>query len=139
MATFGVIITNRSFFPDHLVLTARRQLLGALEAWGHRVITLSAEDTFMRNNGKPLHLGAKQLAVLRVCLRRIALPELVAGALRAFATMQQVTFLNAAGIKRANFLACIRCPPHFTLDGRAPGTLPGILFTNGAVRTAGAQ
>ena len=62
MATFGVIITNRSFFPDHLVLTARRQLLGALEAWGHRVITLSAEDTFM---GETMtYVEAKKCAAL---------------------------------------------------------------------------
>lgn len=47
MATFGVLISNRSFFPDHLVLTARKQLLASLEKWGHRVITLSTEDTFM--------------------------------------------------------------------------------------------
>ncbi len=47
MATFGVLISNRSFFPDHLVLTARAQLLASLEAWGHRVITLSTEDTHM--------------------------------------------------------------------------------------------
>ena len=36
MATFGVIVTNRSFFPDHLVLTAREKLLQSLEAWGHK-------------------------------------------------------------------------------------------------------
>ena len=47
MATFGVIVTNRSFFPDHLVLTAREKLLACLEKWGHRVITLSTEDTYM--------------------------------------------------------------------------------------------
>lgn len=47
MATFGVLISNRSFFPDHLVLTAREQLLARLEEWGHKVITLSTEDTFM--------------------------------------------------------------------------------------------
>lgn len=47
MATFGVIVTNRSFFPDHLVLTAREQLLSALGKWGHQVVTLSPEDTFM--------------------------------------------------------------------------------------------
>ncbi len=47
MATFGVLISNRSFFPDHLVLEAREKLLKSLEAWGHKVITLSTEDTFM--------------------------------------------------------------------------------------------
>lgn len=47
MATFGVIISNRSFFPDHLVLTAREKLLESMEAWGHKVITLSTDDTYM--------------------------------------------------------------------------------------------
>ena len=39
MATFGVLISNRSFFPDHLVLTARKQLLSCLESLGHEAIT----------------------------------------------------------------------------------------------------
>ena len=47
MATFGVIISNRSFFPDHLVLTARKKLLPALEKWGHKYIILSEDDTYM--------------------------------------------------------------------------------------------
>jgi len=47
MATFGVLISNRSFFPDHLVLTARKKLLKALKDWGHKVVTLSTEDTYM--------------------------------------------------------------------------------------------
>lgn len=47
MATFGVLISNRSFFPDHLVLSARKKLLSSLDSWGHDVITLSTEDTYM--------------------------------------------------------------------------------------------
>ena len=47
MAVFGVIISNRSFFPDHLVLTARKKLLKALENWGHEYVILSEDDTFM--------------------------------------------------------------------------------------------
>lgn len=47
MATFGVLISNRSFFPDHLVLTAREQLLACLEKWGHTALTLSPQDTNM--------------------------------------------------------------------------------------------
>ena len=39
--TFGVIISNRSFFPDHLVLTARKKLLASLEAWGYNAVILS--------------------------------------------------------------------------------------------------
>lgn len=47
MATFGVLISNRSFFPDHLVLTARKQLLEKLHEWGHRTIALSLDDSYM--------------------------------------------------------------------------------------------
>ncbi len=34
MSTFGVIISNRSFFPDHLVRTAREKLMAAMDAHG---------------------------------------------------------------------------------------------------------
>ncbi len=47
MATFGVIISNRSFFPDHLVLAAREKLLASLTAWGHAYVTLSTEEAYM--------------------------------------------------------------------------------------------
>ena len=47
MSTFGVLISNRSFFPDHLVKTARATLLRKLEQWGHQVVTLSESDTPM--------------------------------------------------------------------------------------------
>lgn len=47
MATFGVLISNRSFFPAHLVLSTREKLLKSLREWGHEVVTLSPEDTSM--------------------------------------------------------------------------------------------
>ena len=47
MSTFAVLISNRSFFPSHLVLTAREQLLRKLAEWGHEAIILSPEDTHM--------------------------------------------------------------------------------------------
>ena len=47
MATFGVLISNRSFFPAHLVLSTREKLLRSLQEWGHDVVTLSPEDTSM--------------------------------------------------------------------------------------------
>ncbi len=47
MATFGVLISNRSFFPDHLVLTAREKLLKSLTMWGHQYIALGTDETFM--------------------------------------------------------------------------------------------
>ena len=47
MSKFGVLISNRSFFPDHLVLTAREQLLRVLGKWGHDTITLNTFETHM--------------------------------------------------------------------------------------------
>jgi L-fucose isomerase-like protein len=47
MATFGVIVTNRSFFPAHLVETARAELLDKLRRWGHGAVALSEQDTPM--------------------------------------------------------------------------------------------
>ena len=43
--TFGVIITNRSFFPDHLVSEGRIKILEKLKNMGHKVCILSEEDT----------------------------------------------------------------------------------------------
>ena len=62
MAKFGVIISNRSFFPDHLVKTAREKLLQSLTAWGHTAITLSPEETTL---GEVMtHAEAKKCAAL---------------------------------------------------------------------------
>lgn len=47
MAVFGVLISNRSFFPAHLVQSTRKKLLKALKEWGHEVVTLSPEDSPM--------------------------------------------------------------------------------------------
>lgn len=47
MAVFGVLISNRSFFPAHLVQSTREKLLASLLEWGHEVVTLSPEDTHM--------------------------------------------------------------------------------------------
>ncbi len=47
MATFGLLISNRSFFPAHLVKTAREAMLRKLADWGHEVVTLSPEETEM--------------------------------------------------------------------------------------------
>ena len=41
--TFGVIVGNRGFFPDHLAKTGREEMLRVLEAAGIRTIALSPE------------------------------------------------------------------------------------------------
>ena len=43
--TFGLIVGNRGFFPDHLAKSGREQMVGVLERAGHRVICPTAEQT----------------------------------------------------------------------------------------------
>jgi len=43
--TFGLIVGNRGFFPDHLARSGREQMVAALEAAGHRVVVPGPEDT----------------------------------------------------------------------------------------------
>jgi L-fucose isomerase-like protein len=43
--TFGLIVGNRGFFPDHLARSGREQMIAALEAAGHRVVVPGPEDT----------------------------------------------------------------------------------------------
>ncbi len=43
--TFGVIVGNRGFFPDHLVDTGRKDMLSVLAKQGYEAICLTPEDT----------------------------------------------------------------------------------------------
>lgn len=43
--TFGVIVTTRSFFPSHLVQTAREQITSLLAKLGYGVVMVSEADT----------------------------------------------------------------------------------------------
>ena len=43
--TFGLIVGNRGFFPDHLAKSGREEMIGVLEAAGHRVVVLSPEES----------------------------------------------------------------------------------------------
>jgi L-fucose isomerase-like protein len=43
--TFGIIITNRSFFPAHLVSEEREKLLKKLDNMGYESVILSGDDT----------------------------------------------------------------------------------------------
>lgn len=43
--TFGVIVGNRGFFPDHLAKTGREEIIRVLEAAGYGVVVLSPDDT----------------------------------------------------------------------------------------------
>jgi len=91
MAMFGVIVSNRSFFPAHLVLTARKALLHSLEAWGHGVVTLSETDTSMgqtmtyeeaKKCAALLQKHARELDGIIVCLPNFGEETGVADAIR---------------------------------------------------------
>jgi L-fucose isomerase-like protein len=43
--TFGVIVGNRGFFPDHLAKSGREEMIQALESAGYGVVVLSPEQT----------------------------------------------------------------------------------------------
>lgn len=43
--TLGLIVGNRGFFPDHLAKEGRDEMLAVLEKAGHRVITLTPEQS----------------------------------------------------------------------------------------------
>ncbi|MBE3111328.1 MAG: fucose isomerase, partial [Acidobacteria bacterium] len=44
-STFGVIVGNRGFFPDHLAKSGRTDMLAAVEAFGARAVALGPADT----------------------------------------------------------------------------------------------
>jgi len=43
--TFGVIVGNRGFFPDHLAKTGREEIIAVLQAAGAKVVVLSPEES----------------------------------------------------------------------------------------------
>ena len=43
--TFGVIVRNRGFFPDHLAKSGREEIIRVLESAGYGVVVLSPEDS----------------------------------------------------------------------------------------------
>ena len=43
--TFGVVVGNRGFFPDHLAKTGREEIISVLEAAGARAVVLSPEES----------------------------------------------------------------------------------------------
>src|SRR6201996_692170 len=43
--TFGVVVGNRGFFPDHLAKTGREEIISVLQAAGARAIVLGPEES----------------------------------------------------------------------------------------------
>src|ERR1044071_955945 len=43
--TFGLIVGNRGFFPDHLAKSGREQMIGVLRQAGHEVVCLTPEES----------------------------------------------------------------------------------------------
>ena len=60
--TFGVIIGNRGFFPDHLAKTGREEMMRALERAGIDVVVLTPEQT--KYGAVETHEDAKRCAAL---------------------------------------------------------------------------
>ena len=43
--TYGVVVGNRGFFPDHLAKTGREEMITAIEATGAKAIVLTAQES----------------------------------------------------------------------------------------------
>ena len=43
--TYGVVVGNRGFFPDHLAKTGREEIIAAIEAAGAKAVVLTAQDS----------------------------------------------------------------------------------------------
>ena len=43
--TFGMIVGNRGFFPDHLAKSGRTEMIVAIEKAGHSVVSPGTQDT----------------------------------------------------------------------------------------------
>src|SRR5580658_7661514 len=43
--TFGIVVGNRGFFPDHLAKTGREEIVAVLEAAGAKAVVLGPEDS----------------------------------------------------------------------------------------------
>lgn len=60
--TFGVIVGNRGFFPDHLAKSGREDMIRALEREGYGVVVLGPSDT--KYGAVETHADAKRCAEL---------------------------------------------------------------------------
>ena len=43
--TYGVVVGNRGFFPDHLAKSGREEMIAAVEAAGAKAVVLGPEDS----------------------------------------------------------------------------------------------
>jgi L-fucose isomerase-like protein len=60
--TFGLIVGNRGFFPDHLAKTGREEMLRILQGAGHDVVALTPEQS--KHGAIETHDEAKRCAEL---------------------------------------------------------------------------
>ena len=49
--TFGIVVGNRGFFPDHLAKTGREEIIAALEEAGAKAMVLAARRVEVRRGG----------------------------------------------------------------------------------------
>src|SRR5271156_2884569 len=43
--TYGVVVGNRGFFPDHLAKTGREEMIATIEGTGGKAIVLTAQES----------------------------------------------------------------------------------------------
>ena len=79
--TFGVIVGNRGFFPDHLAKTGREEIISVLEAAGARAIVLGSGAIKIRRGGN-VHRSAALRRALQEARRRDRRHHLDAAQLR---------------------------------------------------------
>jgi L-fucose isomerase-like protein len=59
--TFGMIVGNRGFFPDHLAQSGRTEMIAAIEKAGYAVVAPGIQET---------KFGAVETRAEAGCLRR---------------------------------------------------------------------
>src|SRR5512146_3583012 len=60
--TFGIIVGNRGFFPDHLAKSGREEMIRALEQAGFDAVVLRPEES--KHGAVETHEEAKRCAAL---------------------------------------------------------------------------
>src|ERR1017187_5329131 len=101
--TFGIIVGNRGFFPDHLARSGREQMIAALTAAGHDVVCPTPEQTKHGavENRAHAKICADLVRPLRGCIVAIVVPLPILGEGRATAYALRLADLTVPGLIHA--------------------------------------
>ena len=61
--TFGMIVGNRGFFPDHLAKSGREEMIAAIQKAGHTVVAVGPEETKQTVSDRGFGLWLEDLAM----------------------------------------------------------------------------